>query len=194
MTGISVFETAHRHFETMLNRMHCRAHGEALENGIHSNSQAAAALVRLAGCIFGSISEQHLLLIGAGEMIELCAAHFCAQHPKRVTVADRTRGRARMLARRLDAHAIALNELPTHLEQHDIVITCTPSPLPILGKGMMERAIKVRRHRPILMVDLALPRDVELEVADLDDVFLYTVDDLVGLVRDAVETGAGAMV
>jgi glutamyl-tRNA reductase len=160
--------------------------------GASSVSMAAAA-VRLASRIFPSIAEQGVLFIGAGEMIELCAAHFCAQRPKRVTVANRTVERARQLAHRYEGHAITLNELPDHLALHDIVVTCTASPLPILGKGMLERAIKARRHRPIFMVDLAVPRDVEPEVSEMDDVFLYTVDDLAEIVRDGVEARQGAV-
>jgi len=162
------------------------------EIGANSVSMAAAS-VRLAGRIFESIADQSVLFIGAGEMIELCATHFCAQRPKRVTVANRTVERAQMLAHRFNGHAITLNELPDQLALHDIVVTCTASPLPILGKGMVERAIKARRHRPIFMVDLAVPRDVEQEVGDLDDVFLYTVDDLAEIVRDGVEARQGAV-
>jgi glutamyl-tRNA reductase len=162
------------------------------EIGANSVSMAAAS-VRLAGRIFETISEQSILFIGAGEMIELCATHFCAQRPKRVTVANRTVERARLLAHRFNGHAITLNELPDDLPLHDIVITCTASPLPILGKGMVERSIKSRKHRPIFMVDLAVPRDVEPEVGELDDVFLYTVDDLAEVVRDGVEARQGAV-
>lgn len=162
------------------------------EIGANSVSMAAAA-VRLAARIFESIAEQSVLFIGAGEMIELCAAHFCAQRPRRVTVANRTVDRARQLAHRYEGQAITLNELPEQLALHDIVVTCTASPLPILGKGMLERAIKARRHRPIFIVDLAVPRDVEPEVADMNDIFLYTVDDLAEIVRDGVEARQGAV-
>ena len=162
------------------------------EIGANSVSMAAAA-VRLAARIFESIAEQSVLFIGAGEMIELCAAHFCAQRPRRVTVANRTVERARALAHHYEGQAITLNELPEQLALHDIVVTCTASPLPILGKGMLERAIKARRHRPIFIVDLAVPRDVEPEVADMNDIFLYTVDDLAEIVRDGVEARQGAV-
>jgi len=162
------------------------------EIGANSVSMAAAS-VRLAARIFESLADQSVLFIGAGEMIELCATHFCAQRPKRVTVANRTLERARALANRYNGHAITLNELPDQLALHDVVISCTASPLPILGKGMLERAVKARRHRPIFMVDLAVPRDVEPEVAEMDDVFLYTVDDLAEIVRDGVEARQGAV-
>ena len=142
------------------------------EIGTNSVSMAAAS-TRLAERIFGDIGEQRVLFVGAGEMIELCASHFAARHPKRITVANRTVERAQALAHRLNGQVITLNELPDQLALHDIVVTCTASTLPILGKGMLERAIKARKHRPIFMVDLAVPRDVEPEVAELDDVFLY---------------------
>ena len=156
------------------------------EIGASSVSMAAAS-VRLAERIFPSISEQRVLFIGAGEMIELCANHFAAQHPKHITIANRTLERASALALRLGGSAITLNELPDHLATHDIIITSTASPLPILGKGLIERVIKQRKHRPIFMVDLAVPRDIEAEVGELDDVFLYTVDGL----AQVIEAGLG---
>ncbi len=152
------------------------------EIGASSVSMAAAA-VRLAERIFPDIADQKVLFVGAGEMIELCAAHFCARKPREVMVANRTLSRAHALADRYQGAAIELNELPDYLGNFDIVVTCTASPLPILGKGMVERALKARRHRPIFMVDLAVPRDIETEVAELADVFLFTVDDLGAVVQ-----------
>jgi glutamyl-tRNA reductase len=116
----------------------------------------AAASVRLAERIFPSLHEQNILFIGAGEMIELCATHFAAQKPRHITVANRTLERARLLSSRFNGAAITLNDLPEHLAQADIIVTSTASPLPILGKGMVERAIKVRKHKPMFMVDLAV--------------------------------------
>jgi len=162
------------------------------EIGANLVSMAAAA-VKLAERIFPSIAEQRVLFIGAGEMIELNAVHFAARKPKLFTVANRTLERAQVLARRINGHAITLNELPEQLAQHDIIVTCTASPLPILGKGMVERALKTRKHRPLFIVDLAVPRDVEAEVAELDDVFLYTVDDLSEVVRDGLDARQGAV-
>ena len=153
----------------------------------------AAAAVKLAERIYPSISEQRVLFIGAGEMIELNAVHFAARNPKHITVANRTLERAQVLARRINGHAITLNELPEQLAQHDIIVTCTASSLPILGKGMVERALKLRKHRPLFIVDLAVPRDVEKEVAELSDVFLYTVDDLSDVVRDGLDARQGAV-
>ena len=157
------------------------------EIGANSVSMAAAA-VRLAERIFPAIKDQACLFIGAGEMIELCMTHFAAQHPRRMTVANRTTDRARPLADRFGAGVIPLNGLPEELPSYDIIITSTASPLPILGKGMLERAIKQRRHRPIFIVDLAVPRDVEAEVAEMNDVFLYSVDDLGQVVREGMDT------
>jgi glutamyl-tRNA reductase len=165
----------------------------ATDIGASSVSMSAAA-VRLAERIFPSIAEQNVLFIGAGEMIELCMAHFAARHPKRILVANRTAERARPLAERFNAGVIALNDLPEHLALYDIVITSTASPLPILGKGLVERAIKTRRHKPLFMVDLAVPRDVEEEVGELDDVFLYSVDDLGQVVREGQDQRQGQVI
>ncbi len=126
-------------------------------------------------------------------MIELNAVHFAARNPKRITVANRTLERAQTLARRIDGHAITLNELPEQLAAHDIIVTCTASPLPILGKGMVERALKARKHRPLFIVDLAVPRDVEAEVAELNDVFLYSVDDIADVVREGLDARQNAV-
>ena len=147
----------------------------------------AAASVKLAERIFPTISDQRVLLIGAGEMIDLCATHLATRKPKAITVANRTLERGAQLAARVQADAITLNELPERLAQFDIIVTSTASSLPILGKGMLERAIKSRRHRPVFIVDLAVPRDVEPEVKELDDVFLYTVDDLANIVKDNLQ-------
>jgi len=144
----------------------------------------AAASVKLAERIFPSIAGQRLLLIGAGEMIELTATHFAAKKPRSITIANRTLERGKELAARFGADAITLNEVPERLPEFDIVVTCTASSLPILGKGLLERVVKARRHAPVFIVDLAVPRDVEPEAGDLDDVFLYSVDDLSNVVKD----------
>lgn len=151
-----------------------------------SSISMAAAAVKLAQRIFGDLSEQKVLLIGAGEMIALCANHFAAQKPKSITVANRSIERGKDLAEKTNGQAILLNDLPERFAEFDIVITSTASQLPIVGLGMVERAIKARRHRPIFMVDLAVPRDIEAEVAQLDDVFLYTVDDIAQVVSEGV--------
>jgi len=138
----------------------------------------AFAAVSLARQIFAELSEQTALLIGAGETIELAARHLSQNGIGRIIVANRTMTRAQELAVQFDAYAIALTEIPSHLADADIVIASTASPVPVLGKGTVESALKRRRHRPMFMVDIAVPRDIEAEVSDLEDVYLYTVDDL----------------
>lgn len=138
----------------------------------------AFAAVQLAQQIFNSLSEQTALLIGAGETIELTARHLYQNNIGRIIIANRTYDKAHALASQFNGYAIDLSELPTHLAEADIVISSTASQLPILGKGRVESAIKKRKHKPMFMVDLAVPRDIEAEVAQLQDVYLYTVDDL----------------
>ena len=162
------------------------------EIGAATVSMAAAA-VGLAQRIYPSISEQGVLFIGAGEMIELCATHFAAQHPQRLTFANRTLERAQALADRFRGRAITLNELPSQLAAHDIIVSSTASTLPIIGKGLTESALRTRKHRPMLMYDLAVPRDIEGEVATLDDVFLYTVDDLGKIARAGMDVRNNAV-
>ncbi|HRQ58967.1 MAG TPA: glutamyl-tRNA reductase [Azoarcus taiwanensis] len=154
----------------------------------------AAAAVHLAERIFERISDQRVLFIGAGEMIDLCAAHFAGGKPRLMAVANRTEARAQVLASRFDAEVMRLDLIGEMLPRFDIVVSCTAAPLPIVGLGMVERAIKARRHRPIVMVDLAVPRDIEPEVGKLDDVFLYTVDDLAQLVDAGIESRQQAVV
>ena len=148
----------------------------------------AAAAVHLSERIFERVADQRVLFIGAGEMIELCAAHFAGAGPRQITVANRTEARAQSLASRFGADVMRLDAIGDALPRYDIVVSCTASPLPIVGLGMVERAIKARRHRPIVMVDLAVPRDIEAEVGQLDDVFLYTVDDLAQVVDAGLES------
>jgi glutamyl-tRNA reductase len=160
--------------------------------GAASVSMAAAA-VKLAARIFPSLKDQSVLFIGAGEMIELAATHFAAQAPARITVANRTLERAERLAHRFNASAIELRTLAEHLHEYDIVVSCTASSLPILGKGLVERALRARRRRPMFMVDLAVPRDIEQEAGELDDVFLYTLDDLAGIVSANLDSRRAAL-
>lgn len=138
----------------------------------------AFAAVQLAQQIFDKLSEQTAILIGAGETIELTARHLSQHGIGRIIIANRTFDKAHALASRFNGYAISLTELPTHLAEADIVVSSTASQLPILGKGSVESAIKKRKHKPMFMVDLAVPRDIEAEVEQLKDVYLYTVDDL----------------
>ncbi len=154
----------------------------------------AAATVRLAERIFEDVAGQQVLFIGAGEMIELCAAHFAARKPRRITVANRTVERGAALAERHSGEAIRLEGIGERLAEYDVIVSCTASPLPIIGLGMAERALKARRHRPMVMVDLAVPRDIEPEIGELDDVFLYTLDDLGGIVESGLESREQAVV
>jgi glutamyl-tRNA reductase len=160
--------------------------------GAHSISMAAAA-VRLASQLFEDLRDTKVLFVGAGEMIELVATHFAARQPKAMAVANRTLERGEKLAGRFGAEALRLADLPTRLSEFDAVISCTASSLPIIGLGAVERALKARKHRPMFMVDLAVPRDVEPEVARLSDVYLYTVDDLSALVQSAGEKRQAAV-
>jgi glutamyl-tRNA reductase len=155
------------------------------EIGTHSVSLAATA-VKLAQRIFPDLGQLNILFIGAGDMIELAATHFAAQTPKKLVVANRTLERAHGLATRLGGQSLRLADLPGHFHEFDVVVSCTASTLPIVGLGMVERAIKARRHQPVFMVDLAVPRDIEAEVARLPDVYLYTVDDLGALAQEGL--------
>ena len=154
------------------------------EIGAHSISMSAAS-VRLAAQLFEDLSQIHVLFVGAGEMIELCATHFAAKNPKSMVVANRTQERGERLAVQLKADVMRLADLPDRLHEFDAVISCTASTLPLIGLGAVERALKKRRNRPMFMVDLAVPRDIEPEVKSLRDVYLYTVDDL----SQVVQTG-----
>jgi glutamyl-tRNA reductase len=149
--------------------------------------------VRLAGQLFEDLKDIHVLFVGAGEMIELVATHFSARSPKGMAVANRTLERGERLASRFGAQSIRLADLPSRLHEFDAVVSCTASSLPIIGLGAVERALKQRRNRPMFMVDLAVPRDIEPEVAQLHDVYLYTVDDLSALVQTAGEKRQAAV-
>jgi glutamyl-tRNA reductase len=154
----------------------------ATEIGAHSISMAAAA-VRLAGQLFEDLSKIRVLFVGAGEMIELAATHFAAKNPQGIAIANRTLERGEKLASRFGGEVMRLADLPARLHEFDAVISSTASTLPIIGLGAVERALKARKHRPMFMVDLAVPRDIEPEVKELEDVYLYTVDDLAHVVQ-----------
>ncbi|MBK6006964.1 glutamyl-tRNA reductase [Ramlibacter ginsenosidimutans] len=155
------------------------------EIGSHSISMSAAS-VRLAGQLFEDLSQVRVLFVGAGEMIELAATHFAAKGPKAIVVANRTLERGEKLATRFGGEVMRLADLPARLHEFDVVVSSTASQLPIIGLGAVERALRARKHRPMFMVDLAVPRDIEPEVKALEDVYLYTVDDL----AKVVHTGA----
>jgi glutamyl-tRNA reductase len=162
------------------------------EIGAHSISMAAAA-VRLAGQLFEDLGKIRVLFVGAGEMIELAATHFAAKSPKSMAIANRTFERGESLASRFGAEVMRLGDLPDRLHEFDAVVSCTASTLPIIGLGAVERAVKRRKHRPMFMVDLAVPRDIEPEVKSLEDVYLYTVDDLANVVQSGKDNRQAAV-
>lgn len=162
------------------------------EIGSHSISMAAAT-VRLASQLFEDLKAVKVLFVGAGEMIELVATHFAAREPQQMVVANRTLERGEALATRFGAQSMRLADLPARLHEFDVVISCTASTLPIIGLGAVERALKARRRRPMFMVDLAVPRDIEPEVSQLSDIYLYTVDDLTDVVQSAGEKRQAAV-
>lgn len=154
------------------------------EIGAHSISMAAAC-VRLASGIFENIKDTRILFVGAGEMIELCVAHFADKSPRAITIANRSAKRAEALAALHGASCISLAELPKKLHEFDIVISCTASTLPLIGLGAVQSALRARKNRPMFMVDLAVPRDIEPEVKKLSDIYLYTVDDLTDIIQSS---------
>lgn len=155
------------------------------ETTIGSNPVSVAfAAVTLARQIFGDLHHKNVLLIGAGQTIELAARHLKEQHVQQIIIANRTLANASSLAQEIDGKAISLADMPQHLHTADIIISSTASTLPILGKGAVESAIHKRRNKPMLLIDIAVPRDIEVEVNQIDNVYLYTVDDLVGIVEE----------
>ncbi|HPE74352.1 MAG TPA: glutamyl-tRNA reductase [Candidatus Competibacter sp.] len=152
----------------------------------------AFAAVGLARQIFADLPHCAALLIGAGDTIELVARHLHESGVGRLIVANRTLERAHALAASFSGYAIALDEIPAHLGEADIVIASTASPDPLLGATLVRQCLKQRRHRPMFMVDLAVPRDIDPAVAELDDVYLYTVDDLKDIIQDNLRSRQAA--
>jgi glutamyl-tRNA reductase len=154
----------------------------------------ASATVKLARRMYSDLSTQNALLIGAGEMVALTARHFAAAGIKRMVIANRTLSRAQTLAVELKGYAVDLGQLPKELAEADIVVSCTASPEPLIGRSAAAAALRTRRHRPIFMVDLAVPRDIDPAVAELEDIYLFSIDDLQQLVdenRQSREVAAG---
>jgi glutamyl-tRNA reductase len=154
----------------------------------NSPVSVAFAAVSLAKQIFSNLSEATALLIGAGETIELAARHLRDNGIGRIIIANRTIARAHNLAVQVNGYAIDLSEMPNHIAEADIVVSSTASQLPILGKGTVERALKKRKRRPMFMVDIAVPRDIEPEVGDLEDIYLYCVDDLHDIIEENLQS------
>lgn len=159
--------------------------------GAHSVSLAAAS-VKVGERIFGSLSNVNVLFVGAGEMNRICAEYFVSYGIQNISCSNRTLSRAKDLAETLSGDYFPLSDVAHKLEKFDIVLSCTGSPIPVLGKRAIEKAIEARRHKPILLIDLAVPRDIELEASELEDVFLYTVDDLGEIVNDGMRNREGA--
>ena len=153
--------------------------------GAHSVSLAAAS-VKVGERIFSSLSNVKVLFVGAGEMNRICAEYFVSYGVQNLSCSNRTLSRAKDLAETLSGDYFPLSDVAHKLNEFDIVVSCTGSPIPVLGKRAIEKAIEIRRHKPILLIDLAVPRDIELEASELEDVFLYTIDDLGEIVNDGM--------
>ncbi|MDN4627211.1 MULTISPECIES: glutamyl-tRNA reductase [Erwinia] len=171
-----------------LERMFQKSFSVAKRVRTETDIGASAVSVAFAACtlarqIFESLSTVNVLLVGAGETIELAARHLREHKVQKLIIANRTRERAQKLADEVDAEVISLAEIDSRLAEADIIISSTASPLPIIGKGMVERALKQRRNQPMLLVDIAVPRDVEPEVGKLPNAYLYSVDDLQAIIE-----------
>lgn len=195
----NAFATAHKNGNTgkILNRLFQQTFSVAKQirtnTSIGSNAVSVAyAAVNLSKQIFSDISQQTVLLIGAGETIELASRHLQEQGVSNIIIANRTIARAQNLAKAFAAEAISLDELPTRLPDADIVFTSTASTLPILGKGAIESALKQRKNKPIFLVDLAVPRDIESQVSELNNIYLYTIDDLQQVISKNIESRQNA--
>jgi len=183
----------------VLDRLFQRTFGVAKQVRTETEIGASAvsvafASVNLAKHIFAKLENVNVLLVGAGETIELVAKHLYENKVRKITVANRTLARAEGMAKQIGADVITLAQIPEKMSQVDIVISSTGSTLPIIGKGMVENALSQRKHRPIFMVDLAVPRDIEEQVSDLEDVFLYTVDDLQTIIAENIQNRRKAAV
>ena len=144
--------------------------------------------------IFGNIENTNILFVGAGEMNVLCAKYFSDQNPKKIAIANRSIEKAKKLATETNAEAILIGDINHKIYQYDIVISCTGSQLPIIGLGLIEKSIKLRKHKPMLLVDLAVPRDIEAEISELDDIFFYTLDNLAEMAQDGIKNRKEAVI
>ena len=152
-----------------------------------SNTTIASSTFSLAKKIFGDISQTKIIFIGAGEMTELIAKYFNSHQPKKITIANRSISRGKNLAKKIDAGTCLLGEINDQIHVYDIVISSTGSQLPVIGLGMIERAIKIRKHKPMLLIDLAIPRDIEPETSKLNDIFLYTLDEVAQIAQEGFD-------
>jgi glutamyl-tRNA reductase len=176
-------------FERLFQKTFAVAKQVRTETEIGANAVSVAfAAVALAKQIFGKLDKVKVLLIGAGETIELVAKHLLEQGANQLTVANRSYDRAAALASQFSGQVVSLAQVPQALVDADVVISSTASTLPIVGKGMVEQALKKRRHKPMFLVDLAVPRDIEAQVSELEDAYLYTVDDLQNIVSQNLQS------
>lgn len=176
-------------FERLFQKTFAVAKQVRTETEIGANAVSVAfAAVALAKQIFGKLDQVKVLLIGAGETIELVAKHLLEQGASQLTVANRSYDRAAALASQFSGQVVSLAQVPQALIDADVVISSTASTLPIVGKGMVEQALKKRRHKPMFLVDLAVPRDIEAQVSELEDAYLYTVDDLQNIVSQNMQS------
>jgi len=158
-----------------------------------SNTTIASSIISLTKRIFGEIHQTKIIFVGAGEMTELIAKYFNSHQPKKITIANRSILRGKNLAKKIGAETCLLGEINDQIHEYDVVISCTSSQLPVIGLGMIERAIKIRKHKPMLLVDLAIPRDIESETSKLNDIFLYTLDELAQIAQEGIDNRTGAV-
>jgi len=158
-----------------------------------SSTTIASTIISLTKKIFGDLYQTKIIFIGAGEMTELIAKYFNKHQPEKITIANRSIFRGKKLANKIGAETCLIGEIKDQLHEYDIVISATGSQLPIIGLGMIERAIKKRKHKPMLLIDLAVPRDIEPETSKLNDIFLYTLDELAGIAQEGIDNRTDAV-
>ena len=158
-----------------------------------SNTTVASSVISLTKKIFGDIHQTKVIFIGAGEMTEIIAKYFNSHRPKEITIANRSILRGKNLAKKIGGDTCLLGEINDTLHRYDVVISATGSQLPIIGLGMIERAIKMRKHKPMLLIDLAIPRDIESETSKLNDIFLYTLDELAQIAQEGIDNRVDAV-
>jgi glutamyl-tRNA reductase len=158
-----------------------------------SNTTIASSIFSLAKKIFGDIHQTKIIFVGAGEMTELIAKYFNSIKPKGITIANRSIARGKKIRKKNRCPNCLLGEINDQIHDYDIVISCTGSQLPIIGLGMIERAIRIRKHKPMLLIDLAIPRDIESETSKLNDIFLYTLDELAQIAQEGIDNRVDAV-
>ena len=158
-----------------------------------SNTTIASTIISLTKKIFGDLYQTKIIFVGAGEMTELIAKYFNKHQPEKITIANRSIIRGKKLANKIGAETCLIGEIKDQLHEYDIVISATGSQLPVIGLGMIERAIKKRKHKPMLLIDLAVPRDIEPETSKLNDIFLYRLDELAEIAQEGIDNRTNAV-